>query len=183
MAIKRYSDFDHSNTKTIKDDSSYSDFDHSNTKTTAEIFVTENPIENIVKEEPIENIKEEVLLTPKDSSNLNIEILEEKIIKFNAGNIKDILETIKTKYSDTDYYIRKKDNELHIVKYNEALKMNINEFVNTLLKFYSTKMPKITEGIKVKGNNNFSIIENLRPQYSDKFIEDLTKLLSKKNND
>jgi len=131
----------------------------------------------------IENkpIKEEMLLAPKDNSNLGIEILEEKIIKFNTGHIKDILETIKTKYPDTDYFIRKKDKELHIVKYNENLKLNINEFVNALLKFYSTKVEsrKITEGIKVKGNNNFTIIENMR--FQDKFVDDLTKLLAKKN--
>lgn len=130
----------------------------------------------------ISPIKEEVLLTPKDNSYLNIEILEEKIIKFNSGHINDILETIKSKYSDTDYYIRKKDNQLHIVKYNEELKMNINEFVNTLLKFYSTKpeLRKITEGIKVKGNQNFSVIENMNSKFSGKFISDLTGLLSKK---
>lgn len=122
-------------------------------------------------------IKEEVLLTPKD---ISVEILEEKIIKFNNVELKEILETIKTKYSDTDYYIRKKDNELHIVKYNESLKLNINEFVNMLLKYYSTKpeFRKITEGIKVKGNQNFSIIENMR--YNEKFVDDLTKLLAKK---
>lgn len=123
-------------------------------------------------------IKEEILLQPKNYSN--IEILEDKIVKFNNGNIKDILETLKTKYSDTDYFIRKKDNELHIVKYNENLKLDINAFVNTLLKFYSQKneLKKITEGIKVKGNPNFSIIENMK--FQEKFIEDLIKLLTKK---
>lgn len=126
-----------------------------------------------------EQLKEEVLLTPK-STNVGIEILEERIIKFNDGHIKDIMETIKTKYSNTDYFIRKKDNDLHIVKYNESLNVNLNEFVNGLFKYYTTKpdMKKITEGIKVKGNNNFVIIENLKLQ--DKFINDLTSLLSKK---
>jgi len=127
-------------------------------------------------------IKEEMLLAPKNS-NSNIEILEEKIIKFNSGHIKDILETIKTKYSDTDYFIRKKDTELHIIKYNENLKLNINEFVNSLLKYYSSKVEykKIVEGIKIKGNSHFSIIENMKPQYDEKFVGDLTKLLVKKN--
>ena len=169
MAIKRYTDFDHSN-----DQTSYSQDNFS--KSTIEVkSVIEKPIET--------HIKEEVLLAPKDNSNVTIEILEDKIIKFNSGHIKDILETIKTKYSDTDYFIRKKDTELHIVKYNESLKLNINEFVNSLLKFYSSKMDgnKITEGIKVKGNNNFSIIENMKPQFSTKFVDDLTKLLAKKN--
>ena len=165
MTIKRYTDFDHSNTKTT--------FSPAGSSLSVEV-----KLDKISENKPI---KEEILLTPKDS--VNIEILEEKIIKFNSGHIKDILETIKTKYSDTDYYIRKKDNQLHIVKYNENLKININEFVNTLLKFYSTKTEskKILEGIKVKGNNNFSIIENMKNQYSGKFIEDLTKLLAKKN--
>ncbi len=169
MAIKRYTDFDHSGDKTT--------YSNDSSKFNVEV-------KSVIIEKPIQiPIKEEVLLAPKDNSTVNIEILEDKIIKFNGGHIKDILETIKTKYSDTDYYIRKKDTELHIVKYNESLKLNINEFVNTLLKFYSSKMDsnKITEGIKVKGNNNFSIIENMKPQYSTKFVDDLTKLLSKKN--
>lgn len=121
---------------------------------------------------------EEILLTP--SNNIGIEILEERIIKFNNGNINDIMETLKSKYSNTDYFIRKKDNDLHIVKYNEKLNLNLNEFVNGLFKYYSTKPEtnRITEGIKVKGNDNFVIIENLKQQ--DKFINDLTTLLSKK---
>ena len=161
MPIKRYSDFDTSNVQNISTESKNS--------------ITNNYIED-------EPIKEEVLLAPKDNSMLSIEILEENIIKFNSGHITDILETIKSKYSDTDYFIRKKDNQLHIVKYNEQLKMNINEFVNSLLKFYSTKpeLRKITEGIKVKGNDKFSIIENMNPKHSDKFIGDITSLLSKK---
>lgn len=172
MAIKRYSDFDHSEVKTTlttADSSLY-------TKTDATLKFDTNSGELSINKP----IKEEVLLTPKD---VNIEILEDKIIKFNTGHIKDILETIKTKYSDTDYYIRKKESELHIVKYNEHLKLNVNEFVNVLLKYYSSKVDsnKITEGIKVKGNNNFSIIENMKTQYVDKFVNDLTNLLAKKN--
>ena len=129
-------------------------------------------------------VKEEILLKPKNY-DLDIEILEEKIIKFNKGILKDILETLKTKYSDTDYFIRKKDNELHIVKYNENLKLDINGFVNGVLKFYSTNPTyrKITEGIKIKGNTKFSIVENMKSEYANKFIGDLTKLLAKKNNE
>jgi hypothetical protein len=136
-----------------------------------------------IKINKINSVKEEILLAPKETTNnLDIEILEEKIIKFNTGHIKDIMETLKTKYSDTDYFIRKKDNELHIVKYNENLKLNINEFVNALLKFYSSgQLKQITEGIKVKGNQNFCIIENMKSQFNVKFIDDLTKLLTKKD--
>jgi hypothetical protein len=125
-------------------------------------------------------VKEDLLLSKDD--DVNIEILEERIIKFNNFKLSDILETLKTKYSDTDYFIRKKDNDLHIVKYNENLKLDVNQFVNSLLKVYSTKpeLKKILEGIKVKGNMNFCIIENLK--YSDKVVNDLSKLLASKKN-
>ena len=103
MSIKRYSDFDHSN----DDKTTYSN-DSSKIKAEVKSVIIEKPIQI--------PIKEELLLPPKDTSG--IEILEDKIIKFNGGHIKDILETIKTKYSNTDYYIRKKDNQLHVVKYN-----------------------------------------------------------------
>jgi len=159
----------------------YTDFNIIDTKIESDNISSNNAVDETI-EKVIKPIKEEVLLAPKDDSMLSIEILEEKIIKFNSGHITDILETIKNKYSDTDYFIRKKDNQLHIVKYNEKLKMNINEFVNTLLKYYSTKpeLRKITEGIKIKGNQNFTIIENMNPKNSEKFINDITSLLSKK---
>lgn len=170
MNLKRYSDFEAETSVNIPQ--------HKTSYEEVQSVLIETPIKEIDNV----SIKEEVLLTPKDDNNLNIEILEEKIIKFNAGHIKDILETIKTKYSDTDYYIRKKDNQLHIVKYNEELKLNINEFVNSLLKYYSTNIDskRIIEGIKVKGNQNFSIVENMKSQFNNKFIDDLTKLLSNK---
>jgi hypothetical protein len=174
MSIKRYSDFDTSNVQ----------------KTTAELKSTPAEVKMTISNEPIntensiEAITEELLLAPKVElgDSVNIEILEEKIIKFNSGHITDIMETIKEKYSDTDYFIRSKDNQLHIVKYNESLKVNINEFVNSLLKFYSSnnELKKILEGIKVKGNQNFTIVENMKPQFSPKFIDDLSKLLAKK---
>jgi len=123
-------------------------------------------------------IKEDVLV----NKNLNVEILEEKIIKFNDCDIKDIYETIKSKYADIDYFLRKKGTDIHIVKYNEKLKLDVNQFVDSLFKFYSTneKLTKLVHGIKIKGNANFSVIEKLNPIYADRVLEDLTKLLSKK---
>jgi len=160
----------------------YTDFETSEIQTKPEAIITVNN-EPIVSDD-IKPIMEEMLLAPKAQlgDNVNIEILEEKIIKFNSGHITDIMETIKSKYSDTDYFIRSKDNQLHIVKYNESLKLNINEFVNSLLKFYSSsnQLKPIIEGIKVKGNQNFTIVENMKSQFSPKFIEDLSKLLAKK---
>jgi len=174
MSIKKYSDFDTSNVQNTT-------AEVQNSTQEVKITLTNEPV-NI--ENNIESITEEVLLAPKVElgDSVNIEILEDKIIKFNSGHITDIMETIKSKYSDTDYFIRSKDNQLHIVKYNESLKVNINEFVNSLLKFYSSnnELKKILEGIKVKGNHNFTIVENMKSQFTPKFIEDLSKLLAKK---
>ena len=107
-------------------------------------------------------INEEMLLTP--TNNIGIEILEERIIKFNNGNIKDIMETLKSKYSNTDYFIRKKDNELHIVKYNESLKLNLNEFVNGLLKYYNTiPVFSITQQLLSYSIQHNNTTKHLRP--------------------
>ena len=120
-----------------------------------------------------------------ESKNLNIEILEEKIIRFNDCDLKDIYETIKTKYADIDFFIRKKGDDIHVVKYNEELKLNVNQFVDGLFKFYSKnpKLNRLTQGVKIKGNANFSVIEKLNPVFTDKILEDLTKLLSLKEED
>lgn len=144
--------------------------------------VVEKEVVKEVTEAVKQPIKEEVLLTPEDKDLPAIEILEERIIKFNSGHINEILETIKSKFSDTDYYIRKKEGQLHIVKYNEELNLNMNEFVNSLLKYYSSnkESQKVLEGIKVKGNQTFSIIENMRSQFINKFVVDITKLLASK---
>jgi len=130
-------------------------------------------------EETVEHIKEDMLSEPKD--DISIEILEEKIIKFNNIKLNEILETLKSKYSDTNYYIRKMDKQLHVVKYNESIDLNLNEFVDSIFKFYSSKpeLKQIVEGIKVKGNKNFSIIENMKLKYNQKFVDDITKLLVK----
>ena len=114
--------------------------------------------------------------------SFEIEILEDNIIKFNNGKVKKIYELLSEKYSDMDYFIRKKDNNLHIVRYNENLNLNINSFVDSLFKFYSTKkeLKPLAHGIKIKGNEKFSVIENINPHAVDRVVYDITKLLSKK---
>lgn len=107
-----------------------------------------------------------------------IDVLEDNIINFNNQDMNEIMETIKNKFTNIDYFFRTKDNELHIVKYNEKLKLNVNEFVNSLLKYYSLNNKNIIEGVRVKGNQNFVIIENLKQH--EKIILDLSKLLSMK---
>jgi len=115
--------------------------------------------------------------------NFEIEIVEENVIRFNNGNIKKIYELLLTeKYSGMDYFIRKKNNNLHVVKYNENLKLNINNFVDSLFKFYSTKkeLKPLVHNIKIKGNDKFSVVENINPSAIDIVVNDISKLLSKK---
>ena len=71
MSLKKYTDFENPNT-------TYSLGD--NSTEVKSVIIAQKPI------------TEEVLLAPRDNSNLGIEVLEEKIIKFNTGHIKDILE-------------------------------------------------------------------------------------------
>ena len=126
----------------------------------------------------LRNMNEDKIINTYQSHS-NIEILEDKIIKFNNTHIDKIMEIIKDKYTDIDFFIRKNNNDLHIVKYNETLKIDINSLVKELFKYYSNKneFKKIIEGIKLKGNNKFVIIENIKIQ--DKFITDITTLLKK----
>lgn len=115
--------------------------------------------------------------------NFEIEIIEDNIIKFNNGNIKKIYELLLTeKYSGMDYFIRKKDNNLHVVKYNENLNLNVNNFVDSLFKFYSTKkeLKPLVHNIKIKGNDKFSVVENVDPNAIDIIVNDISRLLSKK---
>lgn len=126
-----------------------------------------------------EKIKEtNTLEEPKVEEAIEIEIIEENIIKFNKGDIKKIYEILKTKYPDMNYFIRRKDNQLHIVKYNEKLELNVNSFVDSLFKYYSTKSKSMVENLKIKGNEKFSLIENLKEENFERVIKDISRLLS-----
>lgn len=79
------------------------------------------------------------------------------------------------------YFIIEKNNELHIVKYNENKGFKITEFVVELLNTYNNHpdIKRLITEVKVKGNDNFSIICNLNEK-NTKFIKnDLIRFLSK----
>jgi len=135
-----------------------------------------NPIPKSVQSEKEKEEEEEL------DESFEIEILEDNIIKFNNGKIKKIYKLLSEKYTGMDYFIRKKDNNLHVVKYNEHLNLNINNFVDSLFKFYSTKkeLKPLTHNIKIKGNEKFSVVENINPYAIDRVVNDISKLLSKK---
>jgi len=137
-----------------------------------------NPAPKNAQSEKEEEKKKDEELDEK----FEIEILEDNIIKFNNGKVKKIYELLSEKYTGMDYFIRKKNNNLHVVKYNESLNLNINNFVDSLFKFYSTKkeLKPLAHNIKIKGNDKFSVVENINPHAIDRVANDISKLLSKK---
>lgn len=169
----------------------FSDFSNIENKLTEDKITTPEELKKIDLEEKTgddqdedENEdKKEKDKTPVEDEideKFEIEILEENIIKFNNGTVENIYNLLSKKYPNTDYFIRKKDNNLHVVKYNEKLDLNINNFVDSLFKFYSKNNLSICENIKIKGNDKFSLIENLKNKNMERVVNDLSKLLSKK---
>ena len=144
-------------------------------------------------------------LIPKDQ-DINLsndeEIVEEKVkmygkvAKFPKG-VKaskgyNFLENVKISKKSIWYImVEKLDNELQMVKYNNKEGVNLNKFVNELKSYYITKhsndkkICKLIEGIRVDGNDKYSMINNIPLVTVDgkKMIsiitEDLIKLLSK----
>lgn len=167
MALKKFSDFNENFNK-VKDDEEID-----LVKKTGE-----KPEEDEVEDEVEEKEEEKVEETSKSGTSGVYGIIEENIMKFHNVDIKGIYELLKN-YPDTNYFIRIKDNQLHVVKYNEKLQLNVNSFVDSLFKYYSTKSKSMVENLKIKGNEKFSLIENLKPENFEPVIRDISKLLSK----
>jgi hypothetical protein len=135
------------------------------------------PVSKNTKSESEKEEEEEEL-----DERFQIEILEDNVIKFENGKIKRIYELLSGKYSGMDYFIREKNGNLHIVKYNEKLNLNINGFVDSLFKYYSANetLKQLSNNVIIKGNDKFSVVENLDTNLIGKVVDDLSKLLSKK---
>lgn len=180
MKLKRFSDFtEKGKIKSILEEKEEKEEIDLDKKTGDDPEETKEEKEN--DDIPVsKNVQSEKEKEEKDK--FEIEILKENIIKFNNGHIKNIYKLLSEKYSSTDYFLRKKNNDIHVVKYNENLKLNVNAFVDSLFKFYSTRKDLIplTKNIKIKGNDKFSVIENVNIYSIDIIVNDLSNLLSKK---
>ena len=109
-----------------------------------------------------------------------------------ASKAFNFLENVKVPKKSIWYIMVEKDNELQMVKYNVKEGVDLNKFVNELKSYYltkyaaDTKVCKLIEGMKIDGNDKYSMIKNIpliklengRPIIS-KITEDLIKLLSK----
>ena len=119
---------------------------------------------NVNEDKLIEEIKPKVLHFPGD---------------FTLEEINKLLENRK----DIIYFTRllKKDTEFHLVKHNKEGFFKLQTLESQLLKHYEQLkgFRPLLSGIKVKGNDNFAIINNPSPILVEKMKNDFNKLLTK----
>jgi hypothetical protein len=103
-----------------------------------------------------------------------------KILHFNDGfSLNEILNYILDK-KDILYYTRIINNEFHIIKYNEKSYFKMGILCSELLKFYEkSNLKDLLKDVKIKGNDNFAIINSNNIQLIDRLKNDLNKLLIK----
>ena len=84
---------------------------------------------------------------------------------------------------DILYFTRllKDGNEFHIVKHNKDAFFKLQTLESQLLKHYEQveSLKPLLQGIKIKGNDNFAIIDNISPILIEKMKNDFNKLLIK----
>jgi hypothetical protein len=106
-----------------------------------------------------------------------------KVLHFESGFSASEINTYLDGNVDTLYFTRNIDdkNELHVVKYSENAQFKLTGFVSQILKFYekNTDFVKYLKDVKLKGNDNFVIIENTNPNLIEKLKNDFNTLLIK----
>ena len=177
--MKRFSDFNNSNDDIFSNNKNITENSHINMK-------------KKVKKEEIQTTKKKHINTETGIKNQgDVQSMTKEQVKFYGKIVKFPKNTLaKEAYSFLNenkiskeklwYFMIEKNNELHIVKYNEDKGFKINEFVLELLKSYkNSNFNQLSENIKIKGNENFVILTNIFENNSGKIKEDLIKLLSK----
>ena len=106
-----------------------------------------------------------------------------KILHFPENfSLVEINKVLKNR-NDILYYTRyiKENNQFHLIKHNKTAFFSMQSFESQLLKFYDSKveLKKIVNSAKIKGNDNFAIIENISNDLMEKLKSDFTKLLIK----
>lgn len=92
-----------------------------------------------------------------------------KVVKLPKGqDAVSFMENIKIPRNKYWYLlVEKQDDELHMIKYNEASDIELNSFVAELKKHYleildnDKEMKSLVEKMSVVGNDKFSIIKNI----------------------
>jgi len=106
-----------------------------------------------------------------------------KVIHFSEEfSLEEILNYLKDK-NDILYYTRtlKEGKEFHLIKYNDKAFFEIHKLQSEVFKYYhnNESMKPHLKNIKIKGNSNFSITENLNSTIINKLKNDLNNILKK----
>jgi len=102
-----------------------------------------------------------------DDKNKDVNFIG-KVAKFprntKAKNAYNFLENIKVSKKKLWYILIEKDQDgLQLIKYNNKMGFNLNDFVNELKNYYM-KDEVISEhikGLKIEGEDKFSVIKNI----------------------
>jgi len=112
-----------------------------------------------------------------------IESVRPKVLHFPGDFTLEEIEKLLENRKDILYYTRliKEGKEFHVVKHNTTATMKLQLLESQLLKHYeqNKELKPYLQGVKIKGNDNFAITENLSPILIEKIKTDFNKLLIK----
>lgn len=112
-----------------------------------------------------------------------IEAARPKVLHFPGDfTLKEINKLLENR-QDILYYTRslKDGSEFHLVKHNKDAYFKLQTLESQLLKHYEqfSDLKPLLNGLKVKGNDSFAIIDNIPSKLVDKMKDDFNKLLVK----
>lgn len=108
--------------------------------------------------------------------------MNSKVLHFLEGFSLNEINDVLSKRSEVIYYTRyiPENNEFHIIKHKDG-NFVITPFISQLFDFYKKNdaLCEKISNIKVKGNDNFSIITNIDQELLNQLKKDLNILLKK----
>lgn len=106
--------------------------------------------------------------------------MNNKIIHFSDGFSSLEINDVLSKRTEVIYYTRviSDKKEFHIVNYRKG-SFKITSLVTQLFDFYkkNENLSKLIENCKIKGNDNFTIIDNIDEELINIIKKDLNKLI------
>ena len=106
-----------------------------------------------------------------------------KILHFPGDFTLEEINKLLENRQDILYFTRllKDGNEFHLVKHNKEAFFKLQTLESQLLKYYEQieSLKPLLQGIKIKGNDNFAIIDNISPILIEHMKNDFNKLLVK----
>ena len=112
-----------------------------------------------------------------------IEEVKPKVLHFPGDFTLEDINKLLEHRKDILYFTRllKDDKEFHIIKHNKDAFFKLQVLESQLLKHYEQigELKPLLQGLRIKGNDNFAIIDNISPILIEKMKNDFNKLLTK----